>query len=154
MATGRRFEAHPQSAPGDFYVVNHECVCCGAPHVVAPDLIGWADPELSHCIWKKQPETKEELEQAFAAFDVADLGCYRYAGTDRSIMERVGAEYCDHAPAIVSLTHHYAFPTEFRVKLLELPGPFRRFVEIWFQASVWLSVKWQKFKASRSERSA
>jgi hypothetical protein len=85
MATGRRFESHPQSAPGDFYVVNRECVSCGAPHVVAPDLIGWVDTKLSHCIWKKQPETKEELEQAFAAFDMSCVSCYRYAGTDRSI---------------------------------------------------------------------
>ena len=86
----------PQSAPGDFYVVKDECVSCGAPHVVAPDLIGWGTgTEYLHCIWKKQPETPEELQQAFAAFDASDLGCYRYAGSDPAIMNRIGSNYCD-----------------------------------------------------------
>jgi hypothetical protein len=134
MATERRFEAHPQSAPGDFYVVNDECLACGAPHVVAPDLIGWGNSKYPHCIWKKQPETKEELEQAFAAFDASEIGCYRYAGTDRSIMGRVGAEFCDHASSIVSLPHP---PSEFGLKLLDFPGPFRRIVRIWLQAFRW-----------------
>ena len=83
MANVRRFKAHLQSAPGDFYVVNGECISCGAPHAVAPDLIGWAtNVENEHCIWKKQPETPEELEQALAAFDASEIGCYRYAGGD------------------------------------------------------------------------
>ena len=77
-------------------MVNEECVACGAPHVLAPDLIGWAkDTEYEHCIWKKQPETADELEQAFAAFDVSEVGCYRYAGNDAAIMNRIGQEYCD-----------------------------------------------------------
>ena len=61
MATERKFRAHPQSAPGDFYVVNGECINCGAPHAVAPDLIGWADSGDSHCIWKKQPEDARRI---------------------------------------------------------------------------------------------
>jgi len=93
----RKFQAHPQSAPGDFYVVNQECISCGAPHVVAPDLIGWGEgSESLHCIWKKQPETPEEMEQAFEAFDASEVGCYRYAGNDRAIMNRIGMDYCDH----------------------------------------------------------
>lgn len=98
MANVRRFKAHPQSAPGDFYVVNGECISCGAPHAVAPDLIGWAtNVENQHCIWKKQPETPEELEQALAAFDASEIGCYRYAGGDPQIMSRIGLDYCDQA---------------------------------------------------------
>jgi len=97
MGSVRRFKAHPQSAPGDFYVVNGECISCGAPHAVAPDLIGWSSAEISHCVWRKQPETARELEQAFAAFDVCCVGCYRYAGSDPQIMSRIGAEYCDQA---------------------------------------------------------
>ena len=135
MASERRFEAHPQSAPGDFYVVNGECITCGAPHVVAPDLIGWADAEFSHCIWKKQPETPKELKQAFAAFDASDIGCYRYAGTDGSIMEKIGAEYCDHAPPVVPTIYP---PTEFGLRLLDHPGPFRRIAQSWFRAFRWL----------------
>jgi hypothetical protein len=100
MDAMRKFEAHPESARGDVYVINGQCIACGAPHAVAPDLIGWADPEnLDHCIWKKQPETPEELEQALAAFAASEVGCYRYAGTDAAIMERIGLEYCDNAPA-------------------------------------------------------
>jgi hypothetical protein len=56
----RKYEAHPESAPGDFYVVNGDCMTCGAPQAVAPDLIGWCEGE-SHCVWKKQPETPAEL---------------------------------------------------------------------------------------------
>ena len=77
MATTRKLVSHPQSAPGDFYVVNQECVACGAPHFVAPHLIGWAsETDFEHCIWKKQPETVEELEQAFAAFDASCIAAY------------------------------------------------------------------------------
>jgi hypothetical protein len=99
MGLDRRFRAHPQSAPGDFYVVNDECISCGAPHAVAPDLIGWAEvPEGNHdhCIWKKQPTTPDEFEQAVAAFDASEVGCYRYAGADPAIMSRIGLDYCDH----------------------------------------------------------
>lgn len=94
----RKFRPHPDSAPGEFYVVNGECLSCGAPHAVAPDLIGWADPNKDQCIWKKQPETEAEMEQAFAAFDASCVGCYRYAGCDPVVMERIGFDYCDHAP--------------------------------------------------------
>ena len=90
-----RFEPHPQSAPGDFYIVNEDCVCCGAPHLVAPDLIGWAPDGSNHCVWKKQPGSAEELEQAFAAFDVCCIECYRYSGSDKAIQKRLGKKYCD-----------------------------------------------------------
>ncbi len=96
-----KFERHPRTAPGDFYVADRCCVSCGAPQVAAPDLIGWADPHtLDHCVWKKQPETPSELEQAFAAFDASCVACFRYAGTDRSIMKRVGLEQCDKASRV------------------------------------------------------
>lgn len=95
MATKRRFPAHPQSAPGDFYVIHNECIACGAPHAVAPDLIGWSDSSQRHCVWKKQPETPEELAQAFAAFDASEVACYRYAGDDPAIIARLGPYYCD-----------------------------------------------------------
>ena len=90
----RRFHSHPESAEGDFYGINNVFLTCGAPHAVAPDFIGWAKSEDS-CIWKKQPETPYELEQAFAAFDAAEIGCDRYAGTNPVIVARIGQEYCD-----------------------------------------------------------
>lgn len=112
MPNFRKFHTHPESADGDFYVVNGECISCGAPHAVAPDLIGWARNEC-HCIWKKQPETPGELEQAFAAFDASEVGCYRYAGTDSTIITRIGQEYCDQIAGV-------AEPREFPVHPLDL----------------------------------
>jgi len=86
----------PQSAPGDFYVDSNCCTSCGVPQVVAPDLVGWIDEQMSQCYWKKQPETEQELEQAFAVFDAQELGCHRYAGSDPKIQARIGTENCDH----------------------------------------------------------
>jgi hypothetical protein len=108
----RRFNAHPKSAPGDFYVVNHGCAACGAPHAVAPDLIGWADDEEYHCIWKKQPENEQELEQAFAAFDASEVECYRYAGDDPRIVARIGPDFSDRClppprPRPMETMRHY-----------------------------------------------
>lgn len=87
---------HPESAPGDFYVENGMCISCGVPHAVAPDLMGWTDDKMSHCIWKKQPETSEELDQAIAVLEAQELGCHRYAGGEPAILKRISAEYCDH----------------------------------------------------------
>jgi len=53
MACVPRFTPHPKSAPGDFYVEKGQCLACGVPHVVAPDLVGWADEKIPHCFWKK-----------------------------------------------------------------------------------------------------
>lgn len=95
----KRFPAHPESAPGDFFVVNHECTACGAPHAVAPDLIGWSEGG-DHFIWKKQPETPEEWEQAYAAFAVSCVEAYRYAGADPTVVTRIGPALCG-VPVVV-----------------------------------------------------
>jgi hypothetical protein len=90
-------EREPQSVPGDFYVEKNMCLACGIPHVVAPDLVGWVDDaERTHCYWKKQPETEQEMQQAFAIFDAQEAGCHRYAGHDQAIQERVGWGNCDY----------------------------------------------------------
>ena len=52
---------------------------------------------MSHCYWMKQPETHEELRQAFLIFDGQELGCHRYAGHDPEIQARLGPENCDNA---------------------------------------------------------
>ena len=88
-----RYRPHPQSAPGDFYVVNGECLSCGAPHAVAPDLIGWADD--SHGLWKKQPESQAEIDRAIAVLEISEVACHRYAGQDKTILQRLPAELCD-----------------------------------------------------------
>ncbi|MDA0204502.1 MAG: hypothetical protein O3A53_07285 [Acidobacteria bacterium] len=86
----RKYAAHPESAPGDFYVINDECIICGAPHEVAPDLIAWTEG-ASSCIWKKQPATPEELEQAISVIGAACCDSHRYAGSDPEIMSRIPA---------------------------------------------------------------
>jgi len=92
----RKYNAHPQSAPGDFYVVNNECVSYGAPHAVAPELIGCAENvDRTHCIWKRQPQTDQEIEDALGVISVSEVGCHRYAGDDQRIIDRLGWEYCD-----------------------------------------------------------
>ena len=92
----RRYKSHPQSAPGDFYVVNDECVACGVPHVIAPELIGWAENvNYSHCVWKRQPETEKEIEDAIGAVLASEVACHRYAGDDLQIINRLGWDYCD-----------------------------------------------------------
>jgi hypothetical protein len=96
MAEGRKFLAHPQSAPGDFYVEEGQCLACGLPHVLAPDLIGWAEGQNHHCVWKKQPQTSAELERAIAVLQGQELACHRYAGHSPEILDLVSTEYCDY----------------------------------------------------------
>jgi hypothetical protein len=71
------------------------CLTCGMPHVVAPDLVGWVDEKKSHCYWKKQPGTAEELERAIAVLNAQELECHRYAGDNLVVLGRVPAQCCD-----------------------------------------------------------
>jgi hypothetical protein len=96
MACVPKFTPHPQSAPGDFYVEKGQCLACGVPHVVAPDLVGWTDEKIPHCFWKKQPKTPAELERAIAVLEAQELVCHRYAGTDPAILNRVLSTNCDY----------------------------------------------------------
>src|SRR5215467_4708692 len=95
MACAPKFNPHPKSALGDFYVVKGECLACGVPHVVAPDLVGWIG-DTQHCFWKKQPETPAELERAIAVLEAQELECHRYAGTDFAIVSRISSTCCDY----------------------------------------------------------
>ena len=90
----------PKSAPGDFYVVKGECLACGVPQVVAPDLVGWTGEKIPHCCWKKQPETQEELERAIAVLETQELECHRYAGTDPAILRRAAPKIEGIAPEL------------------------------------------------------
>lgn len=104
--SARRYKGHPQSAPGDFYVVNGECLSCGVPHVLAPDLFGWEQTDdgepYGHCVWKKQPQTPDEIDRAIEVIHASEAGCHRYAGSDPSVGFRVGGEYCDHPSLAVA----------------------------------------------------
>ncbi|HWF03516.1 MAG TPA: hypothetical protein VHA06_07515 [Candidatus Angelobacter sp.] len=85
-------QPHPMNAPGDFYAENTECITCGYPHVLAPDLMAWerdAEGRESHCYFKKQPETPLEVEQAINAVNGSCCGALCYAGSDREILKRI-----------------------------------------------------------------
>jgi hypothetical protein len=85
-------QPHAKNAPGPFYVVNTECMTCGYPHVLAPDLIDWdqdSEGHKHHCYFKKQPESPEEVEQAIKAINGSCCGALRYAGADPAIIKRL-----------------------------------------------------------------
>ena len=87
-----------------------ECLACGVPHVVAPDLVGWTGEKIPHCFWKKQPETPAELERAIAVLEAQELECHRYAGTDPTILNRVSSSYCDYPTQSPSVPQHAYAP--------------------------------------------
>jgi hypothetical protein len=96
MSEERKFKAHPRSALGDFYAEDGQCMACGVPHVLAPELMDWTEEKYWHCFWKRQPETPKELDKAIAVLHSQELGCHRYAGTDPGILLRLPRECCDH----------------------------------------------------------
>ena len=85
-------QPHPMNAPGDFYVEDTECMACGVPHVMAPDLMAWEhtpnDPHV-HCYFKKQPTDPWELKQAVEAINGSCCGALCYAGSDREILDSI-----------------------------------------------------------------
>lgn len=95
---------HPANAPGAFYSENDGCITCGAPQAQAPDLVGWYEVECgdylsSHCIFVRQPETPDEVEQAIRAMDVSCVQNLRYRGINPVILNRLRqmgmAHLCD-----------------------------------------------------------
>jgi hypothetical protein len=96
-------EPYPKNAPGAFYVENNECIACGAPHAVAPDLMEWdhiPSPHggtYPHCYFKRQPKTPEELQQAIEAIAVSCCGAIRYRGADPEICKRLKERGCSEA---------------------------------------------------------
>jgi hypothetical protein len=125
MACVPRFTPHPKSAPGDFYVEKGQCLACGVPQVVAPDLVGWTDEKVQHCFWKKQPETPAELERAIAILEAQELECHRYAGTDPAILKRVSSSYCDYPMQSPTISQQ-ADPTPLFTLLDESPSLLAR----------------------------
>lgn len=73
---------------------------CGYPHVLALDLIAWdTDTEgcESHCYFKKQPETPQEIDQAVDAINGSCCGAVRYAGSDPEIIQKLKDVGCEDA---------------------------------------------------------
>jgi hypothetical protein len=85
-------QPHRMNAPGPFYVVNQDCMTCGYPHVLAPDLMAWemnSEGRERHCYFKKQPVTPQEIEQAVNAIKGSCCGALRYSGSDPEIIKLI-----------------------------------------------------------------
>ena len=102
--------AEAKSAFDDFYVEETCCMSCGVPQAIAPDLVGWTNDKLPNCYWIKQPQTADELDRAIKIINTQEIGCHRYAGSDRAILRRLPAEDCDHLRPDLKLSRirHFA----------------------------------------------
>lgn len=64
-----------------------------APLEVAPDLMGFHKDTKgnggSHCYFKKQPQTLEEVKQAIEAVSVSCCGAVRYCGVNPDILKAI-----------------------------------------------------------------
>lgn len=92
-----KFERHPLSVPGSFYVEDEPCVSCFGPREHAPDLIGFFEgpPDVKgscHCYIKRQPVTAEEIEDMLQAMSASFCSGLRYGGDDPAILERLQRE--------------------------------------------------------------
>lgn len=97
----------PENAPGDFYVEDGCCTSCRMPSEVAPSLFSYA--EDGHCYVSKQPSNGNEIHQMIQAFEVQDVGCIRYKGSNRAVMIKLIAgsegDQCDHLDADLAALH-------------------------------------------------
>ena len=89
--------AHAANVPGDFYVEDGCCLSCGMPTTVAADLFEY--DTSGHCYVRKQPIAPDEIDRMVSAFQVQDVGCIRYKGSNRIIQVRLvesgEGEQCD-----------------------------------------------------------
>jgi hypothetical protein len=86
-----------KKVPGPFYT-SGECLACGAPEYMAPDLLAPLDDENYETYFLKQPTTPEEIERACQAIEVCCVDALRYGGNDPSIIKRLGnnPNCCDY----------------------------------------------------------
>jgi len=112
------------SAQG-FYVFPNECIGCGAPESVAPDLMGHDEAPHYGCRFLRQPETPAEVDQAIAAVNASCCGAVQYLGDDPVILKRMGLEQqvrVDQWRAAVSpITWGTASVGEYDTFVLETP---------------------------------
>ncbi len=88
---------HPDNVDGPFYVVNGECMSCGAPEMHAPKLM--SHDSHGHCFFTRQPASPHETNEAIESTWASCCGALRYGGTDDGILIRLAelglAEQCD-----------------------------------------------------------
>jgi hypothetical protein len=80
-------QRHRQNVDGPFYVVNGECMSCGAPEMHSPGLM--SHDTTGHCFFTRQPNTAEETNQALVSTWASCCGALRYGGKDRETLIRL-----------------------------------------------------------------
>jgi hypothetical protein len=60
------FPPYPENSPGPFYVEKDWYIACQAPYHEALDLVAH-DEDAGHSVFRRQPETPEEVERAIRA---------------------------------------------------------------------------------------
>lgn len=80
-------DPHPRNATGPFYVVNGECISCGAPESEAGGLMSHDD--AGHCFFERQPVTEDETNAAIRGVWASCCGAVRYGGDDLQILVRL-----------------------------------------------------------------
>jgi hypothetical protein len=93
----RSFIAHPSNVAGPFYVVDGECMGCGAPESEAGAMM--SHDGSGHCFFISQPCTPDQVNSAIRALWSSCCNAVRYSGSDSSILTRIGqlglASTCD-----------------------------------------------------------
>jgi hypothetical protein len=90
------FERVPENADEDFYVVRNQCMRCGTPHVLAPDLMNDDKTDFVECYFRRQPTNEKEEDQAIEALSQSEIEALRYAGTNPRIIAAIRARDCGH----------------------------------------------------------
>ena len=89
----RQLNAHRANCEGPFYVVDGDCMSCGAPEAEAEGMM--SHDRSGHCFFTTQPENSEQNDAAIRSLLASCCGAVRYAGNDQSILTRI-AELGEH----------------------------------------------------------
>jgi hypothetical protein len=82
-----RLTAHQANCDGSFYVVDGECMGCGAPESEAEGMM--SHDGSGHCFFTAQPKNSGEVDAAVRALWASCCGAVRYAGNDQAILARI-----------------------------------------------------------------
>lgn len=81
-------ERTPLNTSGPFFTEKDCCISCGAPEAEAPELMAF-DEERGSCYFRRQPETREEIERACQAVWASCCEAVQYDGDDPTILARL-----------------------------------------------------------------
>lgn len=75
-----------------------DCLACGGPEGVAPQLLAELNLSNSKTYFVRQPITEPERELACLAIEHCCVSALQYGGTDRTIISRLDNDphYCDY----------------------------------------------------------